>query len=181
MPIRFSVYIAASLDGYIARADGDIRWLTEIPAPPDEDFGYHDFFESVDTLVLGRGTFETVVGFGAWPYEGKRVVVLSRTLHPGSLPSEVASRVEVHHGPVQNLAAILEASGAGHVYVDGGLTIQAFLAEGLIDTLIVTRIPLLIGSGIPLFGDPGRDIRLRHVETRSYLNGFVQSRYEIQR
>jgi hypothetical protein len=130
MPIRFSVYIASSLDGYIARPDGDIRWLTEIPAPPDEDFGYHDFFETVDTPCPGPGdvrdghgvrgvALRGEAGGGAEPDPAPRIPPLG-----GGLPGAV------HHGPVQNLAAILEASGAGHVYVDGGLTIQSFLAEG---------------------------------------------------
>jgi dihydrofolate reductase len=179
VPLRFSVYIAASVDGFIARSDGDIGWLTGAPAVPDEDFGYNAFFQSVDTVVLGRRTFETVLGFDGWPYDGKRVVVLSRTLRREDLPPHRAEGVMVHPGPLPALVESLRESGVGHVYVDGGRTVHAFLAEGLVDTLIVTRVPILIGSGIPLFGDAGGDIPLRHVETRTFGNGFVQSRYEV--
>ena len=179
MSLRFSVYIATSADGFIARSDGDIGWLTGAPVVPDEDFGYNAFFQSVDTVVLGRRTFETVLGFDGWPYAGKRVVMLSRTLRREDLPPHLAEGVMVHPGPLPALVEALREWGAGHVYVDGGQTVQAFLSEGLVDTLIVTRIPILIGSGIPLFGDTDRDIPLRHMETRTFGNGFVQSRYEV--
>ena len=171
-----SVFIATSLDGFIARDDGRLDWLP-VPEPGGEDYGYHDFLASVDTLVIGRATFETVLQFGVWPYHGKRVVVLSTgTL---GIPESFPGVVEQRSGAPADLAAALSASGAQHVYIDGGRTIQGFLSAGLVDRLIVTRIPVLIGSGLPLFGPVPHDVALQHVATRSYPSGFVQSEYRV--
>jgi dihydrofolate reductase len=176
--MKATVYIATSLDGFIAREDGGIDWLPPIEAGDDgEDYGYHAFFASVDTLVMGRNTFELVRGFGQWPYGDKRVIVL--TSRPLDLPDAFAGRVEPMSGSPGEVAERLGARGAQHLYVDGGKTIQGFLAEGLIQRLIIARIPVLIGRGIPLFGPVPHDIRLRHVATRAYANGLVQSEYEV--
>jgi dihydrofolate reductase len=170
----FLVYIATSLDGFIARPGGELDWLpgTEGGPPlPAEDHGYDAFMARVDTLVIGRGTFEAVRGFTPWPYAGKRVIVLSRTLKR----AELSEPVEVQSGPVKALAR--EVQGAQGVYVDGGQTIQSFLRAGLIDELILTRIPVLIGAGLPLFGVLDADIWLDHLGTRTFPSGFVQSTY----
>lgn len=169
-----SVFIGVSVDGYIARPDGSLDFL-----PPDggEPHGYDEFMATVDALVIGRKTFDTVLGFEAWPYGDKRVVVLSRS--PLDLSAVRGGVVEQMGGPPAEIVARLAASGARHLYVDGGVTIQGFLREGLIQRLVITRVPVLIGQGIPLFGALPRDVRLRHVATRSYASGLVQSEYEV--
>jgi dihydrofolate reductase len=173
-----TVYIATSLDGFIAREDGAIDWLPGIESADEgEDYGYHAFFDSVDALVMGRNSYEVARTFGDWPYGTKPVVVLtSRSIE---IPESMAATVEAMSGSPAEVVQRLAERGAKHLYVDGGKTIQAFLAEGLIQRLIITRVPVLIGSGIPLFGPVPADIHLRHVETRSYPNGLVMSEYEV--
>jgi dihydrofolate reductase len=167
-----SVFIAASLDGFIARANGDIDWLPAVAEP----HGYDEFVAGVDAIVIGRKTFETVLGFGEWPYGGKRVVVLSS----GPLDfSTVRGHVERLCGEPAEILATLAAGGAHELYVDGGVTIQRFLAAGLIRRLVVTRVPVLLGGGIPLFGPLPHDVSWRHVATRSFPSGLVQSEYEL--
>ena len=172
-----SVFVGASVDGFIARRDGGLDWL---PAGGGEAHGYDEFIASVDTIVMGRRTFETVLGFGGpWPYGRKRVVVLSR--RPLDLSAARGGVVEQLGGPPEEIAAKLAASGARHLYVDGADTIQRFLRAGLVDRLVITRVPVLIGEGVPLFGSLPRDVRLRHVATRSFPSGLVQSEYEVVR
>jgi dihydrofolate reductase len=174
--MKASVFVGASVDGFIARRNGDLDWL---PAGGGEPHGYDEFIATVDTIVIGRKTFETVLGFGTWPYSDKRVVVLSST--PVDLQSARARGgiVEQMGGPPPDIVARLAASGARHLHVDGGITIQRFLQAGLIQSLVITRVPVLIGDGIPLFGSLSKDIRLRHIVTRSYPSGLVQSEYEV--
>jgi dihydrofolate reductase len=169
------VYIATSLDGFIARSNGDIDWLPAGGGPEGEDYGYHEFMKTIDVIVMGRATYEKVLTFGAWPYEVPVVVLSSSHL---TLPSQAAS-IESMGGPPADIVARLESRGLQHAYVDGGVTIQRFLEARLIQRLIITRVPILIGSGIPLFGPLTRDIPLRHVETRPYANGLVQSEYLV--
>lgn len=168
-----SVFIGASLDGFIARPNGDLDFL---PAGGGEPHGYDEFMASVDAIVIGRKTFEKVLTFPAWPYGDKRVVVLSSRSVDLSAAGGV---VEQMAGPPAEIASQLAASGAHHLYVDGGITIQRFLRAGLIQRLIITRVPVLIGDGIPLFGTLPRDIQLRHVATRHYASGLVQSEYHL--
>jgi dihydrofolate reductase len=169
-----SVFVGTSVDGFIARANGDLDWL---PTGGGEPHGYDEFMASVDVIVIGRKTFETVLTFGAWPYGGKRVVVLSS--RPVDLSAARGGVVERMGGSPAEIVSKLAASGAHHLYVDGGITIQRFLRAGLIDRLVIARVPVLIGDGIPLFGSLPHDIRLRHVVTRSYPSGLVQSEYEV--
>lgn len=176
---KFSVYIATSLDGFIARPDGDIAWLTDAPAPDGEDYGYHAFLDTVDVLVMGRNTFEKVLTFGDWPFSGRRVIVLAS--RPVDVPPALTGAVEVLSLAPAELADRLAADGAAHVYLDGGLTIQRFLAADLVDALTLTRLPILLGAGIPLFGPLPRDVRLTHQGTRAHPNGFVQSTYRVER
>ena len=133
----------------------------------------------IDALAMGRNTFETALTFGEWPYAGRRVVVFSRTLTRQALPAALADAVELFSGSVAELAGYLERSGARSVYVDGGQLIQGFLRAGLIGEITLTRIPVLLGSGIPLFGPVPQDIHLEHVRTRTYESGFVQSAYRV--
>jgi dihydrofolate reductase len=169
-----SVFIATSLDGFIARPNGDLDWL---PAGGGEPHGYDEFIASVDAIVLGRKSFEKVLTFESWPYGDKRVVVLSS--RPVDLSAARGGVVEQMAGPPAELVSRLAASGAHHLYIDGGITIQRFLRAGLIQRLIITRVPVLIGDGIPLFGAVPHDIRLHHVATRQYPSGLVQSEYHV--
>jgi dihydrofolate reductase len=169
---KASVFVGTSLDGFIARADGSFDFL---PAEV-EPHGYEEFMASVDALVIGRKTFETVLGFGGWAYGKKPVFVLSSRPIATAPPGAV---VEHMSGAPADIVAQLEARGIGHIYVDGGLTIQRFLQAGLIHRLIVTRVPVLIGTGIPLFGPLQRDIPLTHVATRHFPSGIVQSEYVV--
>jgi dihydrofolate reductase len=181
--MRCSVFIGTSLDGFIARRDGAIDFLDyrNEPAPPEEDFGYKAFFETVDVLIMGRKTLETVMGFGLpeWPYGDKPMVVLSRTWK--GLPAGCAPSISLSDLSPADLVAKLDAEGKRRAYIDGGETVQSFLAAGLIDELTITRIPILLGEGIPLFGPLSGDIRLVHEGTQAYDCGLVQSRYRAKR
>lgn len=169
-----SVFIGTSLDGYIARLNGEYDFL---PEGGGEAHGYDEFIASVDTLVIGRKTFETVLAFATWPYGNKRVVVLSGK--PVDFSAVRGGVVEQMGGPPTEIVAKLAASGAQHLYVDGGITIQRFLRAGLIQRLIITRVPVLIGEGIPLFGTLPRDVQLQHVATQQYPSGLVKTEYRI--
>jgi len=175
--MKASAYVATSLDGFIARENGDLDWLPAGSGDDGEDYGYQAFMGSVDVLVMGRNTYEKVLTFAEWPYGDKTVVVLtSRLLEvPGHLSSSVSS---MSGAPAEVVRRLAERR-ARHLYVDGGKTIQGFLRAGLLHQLTLTRVPVLIGSGIPLFGPLRGDIRLRHIETRAFANGLVQSKYEV--
>jgi dihydrofolate reductase len=171
--MKLSVFCGVSVDGFLARPDDGLDFLE---TGEQEPHGYEEFFGSVDVVVIGRRTFEVVLGFGGWYYGKKPVVVLSsRALDFSAVKDGV---VEQMAGEPAEIAKRLAARGFQHAYIDGGVTIQRFLAAGLIDRVVVTRVPVLIGEGIPLFGRVGRDIVLRHVETRTYKGGLVQSEYE---
>ncbi len=158
--MKASAFIATSLEGYIARPDGALDWL---PQDGGEPHGYEEFMATVDGLVIGRKTFETVMGFDAWPYGKKPVVVLSSTLKDLEVPEGAVC--EVMSGTPRTIAARLEKRGLKHLYVDGGVTVTRFLGAGVLQRLVITRIPVLLGKGIPLFGHFSRDIRLEHVAT----------------
>jgi dihydrofolate reductase len=171
--MKAQVFVGTSLGGFIARVDGALDFLDSGSGEPQ---GYDEFFATVDALVIGRKTFDTVVTFDAWPYGEKPVYVLStRELAPAPL----GAVVERMWGDPAEVVSRLAARGIGHVYVDGGITIQRFLRAGLIQRLTITRVPVLIGAGIPLFGAIERDIVLEHVGTRQYANGLVQSEYVV--
>lgn len=171
--MKGSVFIATSVDGFIARLNGALDWLPDDAEP----HGYDEFIASVDALVIGRKTFDTVMTFGTWPYGTKPVIVLSTTLSEVTVPDGAVC--EVMAGTPHEIVDRLTQRGMNHLYIDGGVTIQRFLEAGLIQRLTITRIPVLLGSGIPLFGDLSRDVRLLHVATRSYPSGLVQSEYVI--
>jgi dihydrofolate reductase len=172
--VTVSVFVGTSLDGFIARPNGDLDFL---PEGGGEPHGYSEFVASVDVIVIGRKTFEKILTFGAWPYGDKRVVVLGS--RPVALSAAGGGVVEQMSGPPGEIVSRLAARGARHLYVDGGITIQGFLRAGLIQRLIITRVPVLIGDGIPLFGTLARDVRLRHIATRHYPSGLVQSEYHV--
>ena len=168
-----SVFVGTSLDGYIARADGALDFL---PPGAGEPHGYEEFMATVDALVIGRKTYETVLSFAEWAYGAKPVYVLSTRALAAAPAGAIVERLS---GEPADIAAQLDARGVHHIYVDGGITIQRFLCAGLIHRIIVTRVPVLIGSGIPLFGDLAGDLRLRHIATRSFPSGLVQSEYHL--
>jgi dihydrofolate reductase len=172
--MQCSVYIASSLDGFIARKSGALDWLS-IVERPNEDYGYERFHDSVDTMIVGRNTYDVVLGFDAWPYAGKRCVVLThRSLAP-------RHGEEFFGGSPGELVARLEREGAKRAYVDGGGVIQQFLAADLVDDITLSIIPILLGDGVPLFGPIGRDVRLRHAASRSFESGLVQIEYAVEK
>ena len=167
-----SVFVGVSVDGFLARPNHDLDFL-----PDDvEPHGYEEFMATVEAIVIGRHTFDKVLTFGGWGYGKKRVVALSH--RPLDL-SGIDGVVEQMSGAPEEIVAKLAATGAHHLYIDGGITIQDFLRAGAIQRLIVTRVPVLIGEGIPLFGPLPHDIRLEHVATRDFPSGLVQSEYRV--
>lgn len=172
--MQASVFIGTSVDGFIARRNGEFDFL---PEGGGEPHGYDEFIASVDTLVIGRKTYETVLKFAHWPYGKKRVVVLSS--QPLDFSAVRGGVVEQMAGLPAEIVSNLTASGVRHAYVDGGITIQRFLSANLIQRLIITRVPVLIGEGIPLFGALPRDVRLRHIATQHYPSGLVKTEYQV--
>jgi dihydrofolate reductase len=178
-----SVFIGISVDGFIARLNGALDFL---PPGGGEPHGYTEFMAGIDTLVIGRGTYETVATFPEWPYGDKRVVVLSSTpidLSKAHVDPDGRTTRQIEHlsGTPDEIVVQLAATGTRQIYVDGGVTVRRFLRAGLIDRLITTRVPVLIGQGIPLFGTLPHDIHLRHVSTKSYTSGLVSTEYQVLR
>jgi dihydrofolate reductase len=171
--VKASVFVGTSLDGFIARVDGAFDFL---PPGGGEPHGYDEFMATVDALVIGRKTYETVLGLDTWPYGQKPTFVLSTH---ALAPAPVGAVVERMSGSPQEVAAQLDRRGIRHIYVDGGMTIQQFLRAGLIQRIIITRVPVLIGAGIPLFGTIARDIVLKHIATHQYAGGLVKSEYAV--
>jgi dihydrofolate reductase len=170
--MQCSVFIAASLDGFIARPDGGIDWLSRVERP-GEDYGYGKFHGSIDALIVGRKTYEMALGFPSWPYAGKRCVVLTHA------PRASKHGEEFYSGPPQNLVARLTGERTRRAYVDGGAVIQQFLAARLITDLTLSIIPVLLGDGMRLFGKTGEDLPLRLVSSRAFDSGLVQLEYHL--
>ena len=173
------VFIATSLDGFIAREDGKLDWLENHgPADPGEDYGYKKFIDQIDGLIMGRGSFETVVEFEPWPYD-KPVVVLSHSLSADDIPQHLREKVRIFADTPREIMQKMAKEGWQRAYIDGGKIIQSFLRAGLIDELIITRVPVLLGQGISLFGELPSDILLEHIDTQSFSSGLVQSKYKV--
>ena len=171
-----AVFIATSLDGYIADRDGGVGWLDEIAPGDDGDTGYEDFIDNIDAIVMGRNSFETVLGFGIdWPYN-RPVYVLSTTLT--DVPDDLEGKVTITRGTPAEIIAICASNGHSRLYIDGGKVIQSFLSVGQIDRMTLTRIPVLLGGGVPLFGETKHPIKFAHIETKTLGGGLVQSTYE---
>jgi dihydrofolate reductase len=168
------VYIGTSVDGFIAREDGDLGWLMS-RGEAAGDAGYSDFSAAIDTMLIGRSTYEVVQSFGSWPYGGKHVVVLSRTLDAGA-----DDKISVVRD-LDEAADRLGSLGAQRVYIDGGRTIQACLAAGWVDELTISRVPVLLGTGASLFGPLPGDVDLEHVRTDVLGGGMVQTTYRVVR
>jgi dihydrofolate reductase len=174
-----AIFVGVSLDGFIARPNGDLDWLMGEGGGDSAEYGYNEFIADIDAIVMGRRTFEKVLTFDKWYYGDKRVVVLSHQSLDLSVAQARGAVVEQMSGAPSEIVSKLTASGANRLYVDGGITIQLFLRAGLIHRLILSRLPVLIGEGIPLFGSVPHDIRLNHIATRIYPGGMVQSEYHV--
>lgn len=171
---RASVYLASSLDGFIARADGAIDWLSQVERA-GEDYGFQAFFGSVDALVMGRKTYQTALGFPSWPYQGKRCVIVT---HQGDRTPVHGE--EFHTGELGPLFERMGSEGVRHVYVDGGTVVAMALREGLVDEVTVSIIPVLLGEGTPLAPRLAGDVRLELVEHVAFESGLVQLRYRVR-
>ena len=172
-----TVYVGTSLDGFIARKDGDIDWLVKYQNKEVQD-SYHEFIGRIDAMVIGRGTFEKVITFPEWPYE-KKVFVLSNSLK--QIPYKLNEKATLLAMKPSDLLNYLSGQGFSNLYIDGGKVIQSFLKEDLIDELIITKVPELIGTGIPLFGYLDKDLRFEHISTNIYSDGLVKSHYKRKR
>ncbi|MDP1609162.1 MAG: dihydrofolate reductase family protein [Chlamydiales bacterium] len=171
---KVSIYIASSIDGYIARTDGNLDWL-HYGHVGDEDYGFKEFTNSIDAVVMGRNTYEVVAGFDEWAYKDKRVIVLSSTL------TEVRKEAELFSGRPTELLAKLLAENIKHIWIDGGITVSRFLEAGLVDEITISIISMVLGSGIPLFSKMNQEHKCRLVSTQSYPSGLVQLKYEVLR
>ena len=173
------VFIARSLDGFIADRKGDLEWLNAVPNPDHLDLGYEQFIKGVDAIVMGRNTFDTVCSFDMeWPYN-RPVFVLSKTL--ASLPKEFDGKAELVKGSVQEILKQIHQRGFTRLYIDGGITVQNFLREDLIDEITITTIPILLGGGSPLFGELPKEMEFEHVESVLYLDALAQDTYRRKR
>lgn len=171
------VFIATSLDGFVARKDHQLDWLMK-QNTDGEDHGYDDFMAGVDGLVMGRGSYETVLAFGEWPYS-KPVVVMSKTLSPSGIPAELADKVRLTELEPPELIQSLQEDGWRRAYVDGGKVVQSFIRCGLIEDFILTTVPILIGDGQRLFGAIDADIDLELISSKSFRSGLLQTRYRV--
>jgi dihydrofolate reductase len=176
---KVSVFVATSLDGFIARKDGSLDWLDRANAqvPPGEDGGFKAFMASIDVLVMGRYTFDKVMSFGQWPYGKTPVIVL--TTKPFTVEPALQKTVSLSKESPEDLCERLGREGVKHIYIDGGLTIQSFLRANLIDELTITLIPVVLGEGKSLFGPQEKDVVLKHIATNSFDFGFVQLSYQV--
>lgn len=176
MSVKCTVYIATSLDGFIAKPDGDVNWLHDPGYTIEgEDFGYNTFMESIDALIMGRLTFEKVLSFGEWPYK-KPVIVLSKKRRV--IPAHLMGKVQFMDGEPHEILEKASGQGFNHLYIDGGKTIQQFLNAELINKLVITIIPVLLGEGIPLFGKLKSDLKLELLSSSEFENGFTKLTYK---
>jgi dihydrofolate reductase len=183
--MKCSVYIATSADGYIATLDGGVDWLHtagNLDADMgDEDMGFHDFMDSVDCMVMGRKCMEMISNMDLipeqWPYGDMPIFVLSNTLKEA--PENLQGKVEMYSGSISELISKLEKDGYTHVYIDGGTTITSFLNHGLINEMIITKAPILLGEGLPLFGKINKMLKLENTEVKSFPNDWYQFRCNV--
>ena len=179
MKYKNIVFIAKSLDGYIAGKEGEIDWLDMVPNPDQDDMGYYALMEEIDAIVMGRNSFETVLGFDVeWPYS-KPVFVLSSSLK--EIPKELTGKVQLLNGKPSDILQEIHQKGYFNLYIDGGKTVQHFLEADLIDELRITTIPILLGGGIPLFGDLSKPLAFEHIKSELFLGQLVQNYYKRKR
>jgi dihydrofolate reductase len=176
MEKRNSVFIATSLDGFIADKNGGIDWLDSTPIPDNIDMGYGKFTSQIDALVMGRTTFETVCGFDIdWPYQ-KPVFVLSNNLD--EIPENYKGKAHLVKGELTRILEQIYQQGFSRLYIDGGKTIQSFLKEDLIDDMVITTIPILLGGGTPLFSELTKELEFECTGSKVYLNKIVQNHFK---
>ena len=184
--MKLSAFIATSTDGYIATEDGGIHWLeaagnTEADMGENADMGFNDFMASVDCLIMGRKCMEKISSFNLpaeqWPYASARVIALSSSIKQA--PDNLHGKVQMYSGDLNSLMTQLKTQGYKHAYVDGGSTITAFINHKLITDLVITRAPVLLGSGIPLFGKLDTHVKLVNTEVVSYPNDFITTKYKV--
>lgn len=174
-----SVYIAQSLDGYIADKNHGLEWLQSVPNAENVDMGYNNFIKHIDAILMGRNTYETVCGFDMpWPYT-KPVFVLSTTLR--NVPKNLKDKVEFINGDLHNIVASLELQGFNNLYIDGGKTINSFLKEDMIDEMTLTTIPILLGGGTPLFRELSQPLMFEEAKSKVFLNAIVQTHFTRKR
>ena len=175
MRTKNSVFIATSLDGYIADKDGNIDWLNSTSNPNQIDMGYSSFMDNIDALVMGRTTFETVCSFDMdWPYQ-KPVFVLSNSM--SEIPENLKKRAFLINGELESILHEIHSKGFNRLYIDGGATIRGFLKQDLIDEMIITIIPILLGGGIKLFSDQENQLHFKCTQTQIFLESIVQHRF----
>lgn len=184
--MKCSAFIATSIDGYIARKNGDISWLqnagnADADMGENRDMGFKNYLSSVDCIIMGRNTMEKISTFNLtdeeWPYGTIPIITLSTTLK--SAPENMKNRVEIYAGDTFVLLEQLEKKGYTHAYIDGGATIQHFINLALIDEMTVTRVPILLGEGLSLFGKTSGDIRITEVTSKSFPNDFIQEKFSL--
>ncbi|MCH9621705.1 MAG: putative protein YyaP [Chlamydiia bacterium] len=169
---KILIYIACSIDGFIARQDGSIDWLEE-GHTGNEDYGFKKFMKSVDAVIMGKNTYEVISKFDEWPYPDKKVIVLSSSLN------KIRKEAKVYNKQLDNLLNTLHTEGINHVWVDGGITLSKFINDGLIDEITITKIPVILGSGIPLFNSIKKEQRIDLINAQSYPSGLVQLKYKL--
>ncbi len=172
--MKTTVYIGTSLDGFIAGKDGDITWLEQF-ANDEAMRAYEEFISRIDAIVIGRGTFEKILTFPSWPYELK-AYLLSNSIK--QVPDDLKEKITLLSMQPKELLNYLSGLGFSNIYIDGGKVIQSFLKEDLIDELIISKVPVLLGSGIPLFGSQDASLQFKHLQTQVASNGLVRSYYE---
>jgi dihydrofolate reductase len=184
--MKCSVFIATSTDGFIAKKDGSVDWLhasgnAAADMGEQADMGFADYLSSIDCLIMGRKCMEVIASMNLtpeqWPYGDNRIIVLSNTLKQA--PDNIKDKVEIYSGDLRTLVSALDSDGYKHAYIDGGITIQAFINLGLIDEMTITRAPVLLGEGIPLFGTTKKDIKLEQASATAFANDFVQVKYSV--
>lgn len=179
MENKNTVFIARSLDGYITDKNGGLDWLQMVPNPDQVDMGYNKFNERIDAIIMGRNTFDVVCGFDIpWPYS-KPVFVMSNNLK--MLPEKFKGKAEIVHGPLTEILKHINNKGYSKLYIDGGSVVQNFLKEDLIDEMIITTIPVLLGGGIPLFGELPKPLEFEHVDSDLFMDEIVQDSYKRKR
>lgn len=184
--MKCSAFIATSVDGFIARPDGNVDWLhssgnQDVEMGNQADMGFYDYLSEVDCLIMGRKTMEVIANMNLsddqWPYGDMKIVVLSSSIT--EIPASVRSNAMVFSGELKDLISMLKEEGLKHAYIDGGSTIQQFIREGLMSEMTIARVPILLGEGIPLFTTLGREVSLKDAETTAYPNDFVQVKYKL--
>lgn len=173
---QIKLFIAASLDGYIARENHSLDWLDQLEHMKDEDYGYAEFLESVDILLIGRKTYEEVLGFGVeWPYQGKKSYVFTAD---SEFTTETPDTEVVNELTPEFITQLQEAESDIWL-VGGGKLIASFLKLGAVDDILVSIIPVMLGNGIPLFPEIHKDAKLQLVSCESFRNGVVNLSYRL--